>query len=363
MQPVIQNSEEREIEAEAFAQGYWQNPFSSHWWLKEWRQFNELIRVLLADPNVGRFVVTTDVANFYDSIEVPRLIGQIRQIAHKDNDTVEALNAVLSSWNRRHIGYMPSTKGIPQEILSDASRVFSHFYLQQLDAVFSQYCDSVNFTYVRWSDDILVFGGSKQLLEKAIHHLSKLMRDIGSNLNAAKTKYMSKSELRRYRALHFLAAVSANDNQRLSKELKVVKSWILAGNDFRLDTVFRALIGHLARNHTARTSINCAFISDIGEHHLDLLHSLNNAQMLRYIQLSDNPIVTFERLRKDICKAQFGGPKASYLHMLRKYRNQLAAIGMTKTRAISAISQIEKCSDDSEVIRDFCVPAVREQYS
>jgi len=139
MQPIIRDSQAREIDAEAFGQGYWQNPFSNQWWLREWRQFNELIREILIDRNVGRFVVTTDVANFYDSIEVPRLIGRARQIANEDNDTVEALNAFLSSWNRKHIGYMPSTKGIPQEIMSDASKVLSHFYLQQLDSEFICY--------------------------------------------------------------------------------------------------------------------------------------------------------------------------------------------------------------------------------
>jgi hypothetical protein len=363
MRPRISSTQEEELEAEAFGQGYWQNPFSSYWWLKEWRQFNELIGALLDDANVGKFVVTTDVANFYDSIEVPRLIGRVRQIAHSDNDTVEALNAFLSSWNRRHIGYMPSTKGIPQEIISDASRVLSHFYLQELDAEFSKYCSSVNLTYVRWSDDILIFGGSKLLLEKAVHHLSRLMRDIGLNLNAAKTKYMSKSELRRYRALDFLSAVSSNDNKRVSKELKSIKHWVASKYDFRLDTVFRAMIGYMARNHASRTSINRAFIADIGEHNRDLLHSLNNTQMLRYIQLSDDPLSTFDKLRKDICKAQFGGPKASYLHMLRKHRSPLSAIGMKKSKAISAVTQIQKSSDDSEVIRNFCVPAVLKQYS
>ncbi|MET4100755.1 hypothetical protein ABIE58_000166 [Roseovarius sp. MBR-78] len=363
MQPLIRDCTTKEIEAEAFGQGYWQNPFSSKWWLREWRQFNDLIRELLNDRSVGKFVVATDVANFYDSIEVPRLIGKVRQVAHEDNDTVEALNAFLSSWNRRHIGYMPSTKGIPQEIISDASRVLSHFYLQQLDVEFNYYCKSRNLTYIRWSDDILVFGGSKLMLEKAVHHLSRLMRDIGLNLNAAKTRYMSKTELKRYRALDFLSAVSEDDNQKLSKEIKIIKSWISSGRDFRIDTVFRALIGFLSRNQAAQTSINRAFIADIGEHNRDLLHSLNNTQLLRYIQISDDPIATFHNLRNDICKAQFGGPKASYLHMLRKYRNQLSAIGMTKPKAISAIYQIEKSSDDSEVIRDFCVPAVREQYS
>ncbi len=144
MKPEVEQSEEDE--AEAFGQAYGMNPFSSFWWLKEWQEYNGLIGALISDASIGNYVVSTDVANFYDSIEIPRMIARIRQIAHSDTDTVEALNAFLSTWNRRHVGYMPSTKGIPQEIISDASRVLSHFYLQDLDSEFLDYCDARGLT-------------------------------------------------------------------------------------------------------------------------------------------------------------------------------------------------------------------------
>ena len=360
MKPSVNVAEEEG--AEAFGQGYGMNPFSSYWWLKEWQEFNGLIGALIDDPSVGKYVVSSDVANFYDSIEIPRLLGRIRQIAHSDTDTVEALNAFLSTWNRKHIGYMPSTKGIPQEIISDASRILSHFYLQEMDEIFGQYCDNNNLTYIRWADDFLIFGGSKRRLEGAVHHLSRLLRDIGLNLNASKTKYMSKSELRRYRALDILAGISKNDHKKVASELKKVKSQFSSGADFRVDTVFRAMIGYLARNPTARTATNRAFLLDIGDEQRDLLHSLNHTQMLRFVQMIDKPDVAFDKLRDDICKASFGAPKASYLHMMRKYRSQLAGIGMTKKKALGAIQQIENCSGDSDVILEFCVPVVRQQY-
>jgi len=360
MKPPV--SEEKEEEAAAFGASCATNPFSSYWWLKEWQQFNELISALISDPTIGNYVVTTDVANFYDSIEIPRLISRIRQNAHNDIDTVEALNAFLSSWNRRHVGYMPSTKGIPQEIISDASRVLSHFYLQEFDERIATYCATNGLTFIRWADDFLIFGGSKQKLEAAVHHTSRLLRDLGLNLNASKTKYMSKNELRRYRALDFLGAISKNDHTQVAKELKKIKTSLKHGEEFRLDTVFRAMIGYLTKNKGARTPINVAFIVDTAEEHRDLLHSLNNTQMLRYIQLMSQPLVAFDNLRRDICKAEFGGPKASYLHMMRRYRSQLATIGMTKKKALASISQIEKRSADSDVIKDFCIPLVYEQY-
>lgn len=362
MMPETRDDKQEE-EAAAFGQSYGMNPFSSHWWLKNWREFSKLIEALTKDKTVGRQVVVTDIANFYDSIEIPRLISRIRHIAHPDTDTTEALNAFLSSWNRRHIGYMPSTKGIPQEIISDASRVLSHFYLQDFDEQFKGYCEGHGLTYIRWSDDFLIFGSSAQKLESAIHHCSRLLRDIGLNLNSSKTRYMSKSDLRLFRCLDMLSAISANDCKEVEKELKTIKRRMNDGASFRIDTVFRAMIGYTARNAEARTTSNRAFIFDVGDSRKDLLHSLNNTQMFRFIQLMNNPLEAFDKLRRDICRADYGAPRASYLHMMRKYRNQLAAVGMTKEKAALAIDQIEKRSQDSDVIKKFCVPVVRAQYS
>ena len=352
----------KEEEAMAYGQGYGADPFSSHLWLKEWRKFSDLISALVTDKSIGSCVVTTDIANFYDSIEIPRLISKIRRSAPAESDTTDALNAFLSSWNRRHIGYLASTKGIPQEIISDASRVLSHFYLQEFDGDFKEYCDHRKLRYIRWSDDILIFGNSRQKLQAAVHHASRLLRDLGLNLNASKTKYMSKNELSRQRCLNLIAAISDDDHKKVSAELKKVKLLLSKGIEVRIDTVFRAMIGHLSRNKSAQTTLNVAFLMETASDQPDLLHGLNNLQMLRYIQIMEKPFDTFVSLRRAICRAEFGGPKASFLHIMRKYRNQLATIGLTKKKALSTISSIEKSSSDSDVILKFCIPVVRNQY-
>ena len=359
--PEVQPSQEND--AEAFSLGYGGvDPFSNYWWLVEWRQFNNLIGEVISDGKVGKFVVSTDVANFYDSIEVPRLISRLRRNPSVEHDAADALNAFLSFWNRKHTGYMPSTKGIPQEIISDASRILSHFYLQEFDDEFSAYCDVRNLTYIRWADDILVFGNSKGKLQSAVHQISRILRDIGLNLNASKTKYMSKSQLKEHRCLDVIDAISADDHKKVVTGLAKIKALSASGADIRLDTVFKAMIGYLSRNKNLQTTKNKAFVLETAESHPDLLHSLNKLQMLRFLELADNPMESFKALRKEICKADFGGPKASFLHMMRKYRNALAQMGMTQSIALSAIADIEKSSADSDVIIGFCVPLVRAKY-
>lgn len=362
MKPEVSEDALDEEVAEGFGQAYGTNPFSSHWWLKNWQSYTDLIREVIADKSAGNFVVSTDVANFYDSIEIPRLISRARESAPDETKTVEALAAFLSSWNRKHMGYMPSTKGIPQEIVSDASRVLAHFYLQDFDDDFIEYCDANGLVFVRWSDDFLIFGTSKQKLEDAVHVASRMLRDLGLNLNAAKTKYMSKSDLASYRALDFLKAIADNDHTKVARELRKIKTKLSRREEFRLDTVFRAMIGYLAKTSKAKSTLNKAFVREVGDGNRDLLHSLNNTQMLRYIELSDDPIDTFKSLRDAICRARFGGPKASFLHMMRRYRSRLAVLGMTKKLALNAVDKIEASSKDSEIIGQFCGESVRAQY-
>jgi hypothetical protein len=77
MMPNITNTDESE--AVMFGQGYGSDPFSSAWWLKEWKQFTALLFEVINDRKIGNYVATTDIANFYDSIEIPRLISKLRQ--------------------------------------------------------------------------------------------------------------------------------------------------------------------------------------------------------------------------------------------------------------------------------------------
>lgn len=362
MVPNITKSEENK--AIMFGQGYGNDPFSSAWWLKEWKQFTALLFEATNDRKIGNFVATTDIANFYDSIEIPRLISKLRQTSLDHNEIIDALNAFLSTWNRKHIGYMPSTKGIPQEVISDASRVLSHFYLQDFDEEFDRYCVRRGLTYIRWADDMLVFGSSKQKLESATHFMSRLLRDLGLNLNASKTKFMNKSELREYRALDFLDSLSAGDHKSIDRIIPIILKRHRAGNDLRIDTVFKSMIGYLSKHPGAQNTRNLAFIQDIGWSNRDLLHSLNAGQMLRFIQLNDEPIEAYRKLLMDICKADFGAPRATFLHMLRKHRSQLASrtIGMTHAKAIRSIAYIGKNSEESGVIADFCIPEALNAY-
>ena len=160
---IPESSEDAEREAKAFQQGYFSGSFSNVMWFNAFRSFTQLVRKLVSDPTLGAYVATTDIANFYDSIEIPRLVRKLRRdMSKKYQEEIDFLEVFLGLWNRRTTGYARSSTGIPQEIISDGSRFLSHYYLQDFDSKFSDYCSANFLVYVRFSDDILIFGSSRQ---------------------------------------------------------------------------------------------------------------------------------------------------------------------------------------------------------
>lgn len=192
--PTMVRNNPWEAAARHYDQNYYSTQFSSAAWFQQFRNFNEALRDLVGNGNIGNYVVKTDIANFYDSIDVGNLIRKLRKDTPKLTEHINLLELFLGCWNRRTSGYQTSSRGIPQEIISDGSRNLSHYYLQDFDAKFIEYCEARGLVYLRWADDILVFGSSRKALETAVHNASKLLLADGLNLNASKTNIFSRRD-------------------------------------------------------------------------------------------------------------------------------------------------------------------------
>lgn len=346
-----------EKEARGFLQSYYSDPFSSTLWLKEWRSFTDLIQELCAQSGIGNYVIQTDVANFYDSIEITRLIRNLRRDANKYEEYIETLELFLSYWNRRINGYQASTKGIPQEIISDASRILSHYYLQDFDDDLCEYCEGNDLVNIRWADDILIFGKSKSSLELAVHKASKILLSSGLNLNASKTKIFTRSAFAKYRALDVLSAISANDHKAFQRNLKKAVKYNIS-NDMRIDTVFRASIGYVNKLGSKAEIYEKNFVLETASNSTDLLLSLNARQMLNVIRLADNSLDYFKYVLRKVIASPYAAPRATFLQMLRKHHVEIITLGISKKVQISSANIIDKQSEDSAIIQEFCVPTI-----
>lgn len=349
---------EEEGLAELSAGSYLRAKLGSSVWWHEFRSFTKLIDDLTKARGFGNYVIQSDISNFYDSIEVSTLSRRLRRESRVEEDVIEALEAFLGLWNRRTLGYGISTKGIPQEILSDASRVLSHYYLQRFDGAMIDYCVRRNLRFTRWADDILIFGPSEKELVEAIHHASRQLLREGLNLNSGKTKIYTRADFRRYRAISFLNCIDKSDRSGMLRELRKLNP---TGRivPHRADTVFRALLGFTGRHPLRVGSEERAHFISIARTNPEIVRSLGGKQMAQFVMVADDPRLMFRILLKIVLGAPYASSRAAFLQMVRDSARRLISAGITRAQLVRAIDSIETDDGESELLHRFAIPRAR----
>ena len=336
---------------------YFRDTFARKAWFKDWSQFTDLLIETCNDSTVGNYVLVSDVANFYDTIDIGRLINNIRSKVPGNDEIVSLLGYFLNYWDRRIKGYSPSSKGIPQEIISDASRIVSNFYLNEFDRRFIEYCKKEKVLYLRWADDIVLFGKSRIHLENTMHQASRLLLNLGLNFNASKTKHFSRREFQEYRALSLLSAVSKKNIAGFDRDLRrFAMRYPEKGG--RIDTVVKASLNFLSAEPKARSLFVMNYLRE-RLHQYEFLSTLNESQLLKKYLLYGNIGV---ELRKDIeviLRHPYAAPRATFLSFIAKYKVRLLKEGVAISTLKNLIDRIEAESQDSDINLSICVPAAK----
>ncbi len=336
---------------------YSSNTFNKLAWFKEWSSYAELLSAILSDKKFGNYVLTTDIANFYDTIDVGRLCDSIRsEVVTAKADVVTLLRYFLQYWDRRVRGYSPSSKGIPQELISDASRTLANFYLHDFDTEFKAICAQRDAAYVRWADDIVIIGKSKKSLERALHEGSRELLKIGLNFNAAKTQHFTRTEYYNYRGLGVLDIVDSATVAGLERAVKAfVSNYKTKGG--RMDSVFRACISKLFKNAAFRTPYLLNFVVEKADDYY-LIGGLSELQIFRFCAIQPNPKVALRKVAALVCRYPYASSKAILMESMRKRRKEYIKLGVSSAqlKAISALLLTE--SYDSEILTTICHPAL-----
>ncbi len=340
--------------------GYFSNTFSRAAWFQEYRSFNDFLREIVRSDNTSGSVVTTDIANFYDSIDIGQLCRRLRRAAPDIEESIDLLEIFLGFWNRRTTGYQQSSKGIPQEMISDGSRNLSHFYLQKFDDIFGNFCSRNSLTYVRWADDIAVFGPSHRSLERAIYEASRLLLLDGLNLNAAKTKIYSRKDYERYRGLRLLSDIETRNIADFSTSFRQAMSGMRRG-EVKFDTLYRAAISFIYRHGKAGSTLarERDFLLSYPRAKPGIIETLSSIQMLRLIEMSANRRNAFDELcRLGRRRDSTAGP-AAILMLIREKTRELNALGISPSTCSTAINRISAEHAESEIVQNFCIPAAK----
>ncbi len=353
--------DDREARSEAiskiYQQGYYSDPLSNAAWFQGYTSYTDLIFELSKSNDYGNFVARTDIANFYDSIDVPRLCRKLTREIPGDHEKIEVLEMFLGLWGRNTSGYQRSSKGIPQEIISDGSRNLSHFYLQDFDVAFKSYCEAKGLRYVRWADDMLIFGKSRVQLEDAIHQASELLMEDGLNLNAGKTKVYGRREFLMYRGMPVLSAINSKSIDGYRRELKTALRWQKETGDLKVDTIFRASIGFLTEKRRSFVQSDFEFLLASIRSNPELIGSLNSKQLYRTIRLSGEPKKFFSYLEVLVLRKRVSQPKMAFLRLLRDNRIVLEMLGISRDRQQESVRKIQESSDKESLLNRFCIPS------
>lgn len=171
------------------------------------------------------FLVEMDIANFYDSIRLDVLENNIRAVSESKNiEVVNLLFMFLNNWNRENNDFNKQTVGLPQDAMSDCSRILANFYLQSYDKYAYDLCENNNARYLRYADDQFIFTNDFETIEYLIFKLSKKLNSFGLSINQKKVKTMLSKQVITYRSLDIFSLIKdPEDKNNVTKVEKFAK--------------------------------------------------------------------------------------------------------------------------------------------
>lgn len=154
----------------------------------EWEWYRGRLQSL---NQVNSDALVTDIVSFFASIPPPNLCDAIEQRAN--NAITRRVCDLIFAWSR-----IPGRPGLQQRSL--ASSVLANMYLRPVDDVLRAegaggHSAGKYGRAVRWTDDIWLFGTDPAELRRAQLRLESCMRDLGLNMNAAKTNVIGGNDL------------------------------------------------------------------------------------------------------------------------------------------------------------------------
>lgn len=160
--------------------------------IEAWLDFQKSI---LGFSETYKFVVVTDIANYYDSILHSFLRSILSDYGLEKEHALDLLLFVLDSMLWRP-DYMPNYGiGLPQMNL-DAPRLLAHTHLFEIDEIFSKRKD---IGFARYMDDIDFGVDTVALAKAALRDLDLALQTRNLRLNSGKTKILTAQQAR----IHF----------------------------------------------------------------------------------------------------------------------------------------------------------------
>lgn len=157
--------------------------FKLHDGRQSWLKFQEAARELYEQYDEA-FMLTTDVASYFDSIDIRTLIAELQTVDGIQLEDVRLLGRILNSFESGS-----DIWGLPQG--PEASFILGNFYLLAVDRCL----DALPVRLLRYQDDMKVFGDSEHVLRRALRDVIGVMRNRRLSIAVRKTKLLRGAEI------------------------------------------------------------------------------------------------------------------------------------------------------------------------
>lgn len=195
--------------------------FNPKGWSKAFGDFNSKLYATASITDC-KYVAELDITNFYDNIRLDILENQIREVAEKEHsEVVSLLFHFLHYWNRKSNFYNKQSVGLPQDAMSDCSRILANFYLQGYDEFVYKRCESLDSVYLRYADDHFIFSNSKSQIYDLIFHLSVHLNALGLSLNPHKVHVGKTEDLIHYRSFEIFNILKEQEDKSNSEKVNL----------------------------------------------------------------------------------------------------------------------------------------------
>ncbi|MHB8539263.1 MAG: RNA-directed DNA polymerase [Candidatus Dormibacteria bacterium] len=168
-----------------------ENSSSDSGWFRSWLRRQGHLWTITENH---RWIVETDIANFFPSIQLPFLVAHVQALSRLDEGAVRLLCRIIED-----VSILPEfrksvTVGLPQENF-DCSRILAHTHLRTVDDAFLE--EGSRNRYSRFMDDIVIGANSKEEATRFVARIQRAMERIGLYPNTAKTRIVRASIFRK----------------------------------------------------------------------------------------------------------------------------------------------------------------------
>ena len=282
----------------------------------------------IKDPKI-KVVVSCDISNFYDRLNLHRLENTLLAIHDIDIQSVKLLNEMLLYWSNR------DSYGIP--VGSNASRILAEASLINVD----KYLLDKGINFSRYVDDFRLFANSASQAHSWLSILVERLNQEGLFLNTSKTSIVSASEIKQSRSVE----IPQNQNTDVEME-KNELPLIIRGYSGLIPTKFRKL------SNREKVNLSDTNISEYKKKKIDI-DLIDPKDLLKYIRTLVAQEQWKELAATSTVLRRFPQFTPYYLDCIIKYINSL------KDHKDLIIKTVIELANDSNILEYLRIYVIR----